>query len=280
MFVRLVKVLIGLLVAGTDWLDAAARRMLGIHRGPRLVIIYYHAVRFELKESFAWQMAELSRLTTPLDLGSTASLFPGKRYSAVTFDDGFTSVVDNALPALEKLDIACTMFVPSGSLGSTPKWIKPSHEDGQESVASADLIRALAEHPLVRIGSHSVSHPDFRRLEDSRAVEEFTASKLALEQLTGRAVTGFSFPHGAHTQHSLELARRCGYSRVYTIEPRQLSGLDAFAMGRVRVEPYDWPIEFRLKILGAYRWMVHASALKGRLRALARGGVSDLPAGA
>jgi len=280
MYFRLVKVFFGALVASADWLDAAAGRLLGIQRGPRLVIIYYHAIRPKLKESFAWQMAELSRLTTPLDLGSTTRLSPGKRYSAVTFDDGFISVVDNALPALEKLGIACTIFVPSGSLGSRPKWVKHSHEDGQESVASAELVRDLAAHPLVHIGSHSVSHPDFRRLDDARVIEEFTASKQTLEQVTGREVTTFSFPHGAYTHHSLELARQCGYSHVYTIEPRQLTGLDAFTMGRVRVEPCDWPIEFRLKVLGAYRWMVHASALKRRLRTLLKGSVSDLPAGA
>jgi peptidoglycan/xylan/chitin deacetylase (PgdA/CDA1 family) len=280
MFVRLVKVFFGVLVAGADWLNVAASRALNIQRGPRLVIIYYHAIRPKLKERFEWQMAELARLTTPLDLGSTTALSPGKRYSAVTFDDGFISVVDNALPVLEKLGITCTIFVPSGSLGSRPKWIKPSHDDGQEIVASAELVRELAARPLVRIGSHSVSHPDFRRLDDARANEEFTASKQALERVSGREVRTFSFPHGAHTQRDLELARRCGYSRVYTIEPRQLTGLDAFTMGRVRVEPCDWAIEFRLKVLGAYRWMVHASALKRWLRDLFKGSVSDLPVGA
>jgi peptidoglycan/xylan/chitin deacetylase (PgdA/CDA1 family) len=280
MFVRLIKIFFGVVVAGVDRLGGVARKLLGIRRPPRLVIIYYHAIRSKLKEPFAWQMAELARLTTPLDLESTTTLSPGERHSAVTFDDGFISVVDNALPVLEKLGIACTIFVPSGSLGTRPKWIKPSHEDGQEIVASAELVRELAAHPLVRIGSHSVSHPDFRRLDDAQAVEEFTASKQALEQVTGREVTTFSFPHGAYTHHSLELARQCGYSQVFTIEPRQLTGLDAFTMGRVRVEPSDWPIEFRLKVLGAYRWMVHASALKCRLRTFFKGSVPDLPAGA
>ena len=30
---------------------------------------------------------------------------------------------------------------------------------------------------------------------------------------------------------------------------------DDFVVGRVQVDPWDWPIEVRLKALGAYRWM-------------------------
>jgi peptidoglycan/xylan/chitin deacetylase (PgdA/CDA1 family) len=279
MFVRFIKIILGVVVASADGLVVALCKLLGHRRQPRIVIIYYHAIRSNLKERFAWQMAELARLTTPLDLGAPTTLSSGKRYAAVTFDDGFISVIDNALPVLEKLGIACTMFVPSGSLGSRPNWIESSHEDGQEILASSEQLSKLAAHPGVRIGSHSVSHPDFRKLGDERAIEEFTASKQALEKITGRGVTSFSFPHGAHNQRSLELAMQCGYSRVYTIEPRELLGLEGFAFGRVRVEPYDWPIEFRLKLIGAYRWMVLASALKSALRSYVKGGVSDLPEG-
>lgn len=277
---RLLKVSISALVAAMDSLVAAVAKLVGATRRPRLVIVYYHAIRPNLKSAFTRQMTELALLTTPLDLSVSTRLTPGKHYSSVTFDDAFISVVDNALPVLEKLGIACTIFVPSGSLGRRPKWITPSHQDGGESVASTELVRELAARPLVGIGSHSVSHPNFRKLNDAQALEEFTASKQALEAITGREVTGFSFPHGAYTQRSLELARQCGYSRVYTIEPRRHTGLEDFTIGRVRVEPYDWPIEFRLKVRGAYRWMVHASMLKLRLRGIFDRAPPEMPMGA
>ncbi len=43
-------------------------------------------------------------------------------------------------------------------------------------------------------------------------------------------------------------------------------------MGRVRVDPTDWPLEFHLKLMGAYRWLPMAIALKRRLLATVRGG--------
>lgn len=280
MFGRLFKLAISIVIASVDWLSARLGRLLGVPSTPKCVVIYYHAVRSQLRHQFAWQMRELIKLTTPIDLEANWPLLAGGRYSAVTFDDGFVSVVENALPELESLRIPCIIFVPTGSLGSRPAWIESSHEDGNESIATPELIHSLAARPLVRIGSHSVSHPNFRVLEDSRAIEELISSKNALEEITGLRVDSFSFPHGAHTQRSLILARQCGYARVFTIEPSQLCGFGNFAIGRVRVEPYDWQIEFRLKVLGAYRWLVHASILKRKLKAVLGRSVSEVPAGA
>jgi len=102
-------------------------------------------------------------------------------------------------------------------------------------------------------------------------------SKQELERITGREVRSFSFPHGAHTQRSLELAKQCGYTQVHTIEPVQLgSVVGQFKVGRVKVEPHDWPLEFRLKVLGAYRWMVRVSAFKRELRNLLRGARTEV----
>ena len=39
-------------------------------------------------------------------------------------------------------------------------------------------------------------------------------------------------------------------------------------MGRVSVQPTDWDIEFRLKLLGAYRWVRWGSAAKRRVLSL------------
>lgn len=268
---RKIKLLISLSVAAFDAVAAALRRITGLRPAASKVVLYYHAIPAGSRQQFAAQMDVLKRLTMPVDAEDDARRSPG-RYSAVTFDDAFVSVVEHALPELHARSIPCTIFVPTGSLGHRPGWIGTSHPDGGEVVASAEMLRAIAADPLVGIGSHSVSHPNFRRLEDAAAREEMIRSKRDLETLLGAPVRSFSFPHGAYTPRSLELARECGYTRVFTIEPERLSGApEGFTIGRVRVEPTDWPIEFRLKAVGAYRWMVHASALKRRLVGMLRG---------
>lgn len=274
---RIIKLVISLSVAGADVLSSAITRTVGRRVGTQRVVLYYHAIPANLRSQFASQMDQLMRLTEPVDIEDNDGWGSGRRQSAVTFDDAFVSVVDNALPELRARGIPCTIFVPTGSLGRRPGWIDTSHPDGGEVVASAELLRAIASDPLVGVGSHSVSHPNFRRIDDGQARDELSRSKTVLEELLGQPVQWFSFPHGAYTARSLELARECGYAHVVTIEPEQLSGgLKNFSVGRVRVEPSDWPLEFRLKAIGAYRWMLHASALKRRVHGLLRRSQADL----
>jgi peptidoglycan/xylan/chitin deacetylase (PgdA/CDA1 family) len=263
MLVRVVKLLISVTVHCADGVAVAIRRVLGLGVAPRCVVIYYHAIRPQLKQQFEAQMDTLVRLCTPINIEGETRLLNGRRYSAVTFDDAFMSVVVNALPVLKERGIPCTIFVPTGSIGRSPSWTPASHEDAAEVVFSTEVMQALAADPLVGLASHSVSHPNFRSLDDQRARAELIDSKSALERVIGRPVTSFSFPHGAHTRRSLELVAECGYRRVVTIEPLQHGDpSSAFVIGRVRVEPYDWPIEFRLKLQGAYRWLPVASKLK------------------
>jgi peptidoglycan/xylan/chitin deacetylase (PgdA/CDA1 family) len=269
---RIIKLIVSISVAGIDVLASAISQLTGRRAVTQRVVLYYHSIPARSRRQFASQMDQLMRLTEPVDVEGNGRCGSGRRQSAVTFDDAFVSVVDNALPELHARGIPCTIFVPTGSLGRHPGWIGPSHPDAGEVVASTDLLRSIASEPLVGIGSHSVSHPNFRRLDDAQARDELSRSKTALEELLGRPVRSFSFPHGAYTPRSLELARECGYTHVFTIEPMRLNdSRNEFTVGRVRIEPSDWPIEFRLKAIGAYRWMVHASALKRRLLRMVRG---------
>ena len=280
MSARVIKLAISAIVAAIDAISSTIKRLLGSTPPGSCVVIYYHAIRAPLCSRFAKQMDVLKCLTKPVDIENPGAFLAGKRYSAVTFDDGFMSVVENALPELRARNIPCLIFFPSASVGMHPIWIRPPHEDAGELVAPASVVRDLAQDPLVRIGSHSMSHPNFRRLEDDQAILQFLGSKERLEQLTGKEVTAFSFPHGAFSSRSIALARQCGYRRIYTIEPLMLHDSQEGVVGRVRVEPYDWPIEFRLKILGAYRWMVHVSAFKCWMRAAFKAGAPELTKGA
>lgn len=273
MAIRILKLLISLLVLCFDRATAAVASLLGRSPPGTCVVLYYHAIPAQAKDRFALQMDELARLSVPIDAASGEPLANGVRYSAVTFDDGFMSVVENALPELRERMIPCTIFVPTGSIGHHPSWIRPSHNDAGEIVATAEVLREIADSGLVRIGSHSATHPDFRRIDEERAKSELIESKATLEQILGREVTSFSFPHGAYTERDLALASRHGYSRVFTIDPVQFIDCEGrFAIGRTRVEPYDWPMEFRLKALGAYRWMSQASRLKRAVVGVARVG--------
>lgn len=121
---------------------------------------------------------------------------------------------------------------------------------------SVAQIRALAQMRGITIGSHTVSHPRLPRLPRPEAEREFKDSKRALEDLTGKPVELFSFPHGAWTSELVELALEIGYRRLFGIQPSCVEdGAIPSLLGRTPVEPTDWTLEFRLKAQGCYRWL-------------------------
>lgn len=250
---RLVILAVSMAVRGWDLVRAAWPGRPSHAAG---VVLYYHSVKPRQRQRFARQMDHLLRGASLFQVGKPKPVHPRRRRVAVTFDDGFRSVVENAVPELANRGIPFTVFVPSGSLGVRPTWVRdPEHSSWEEEVVSARELRALASEPLATIGSHSISHPNFLRLDPACSREELVSSKAALEAVTGQAVDLFSFPHGAHDAASIELAREAGYKHVYTIAPTLIRGHDEpFCVGRVAVDPDDWPIEFALKIAGAYRW--------------------------
>src|SRR5262245_45103101 len=142
--VRLLKFAGSLLVLVCDRLHAGVLRLVGRTPPATCVVLYYHAVRAEHRRRFAAQMDCLLRHSSPIPAGHQAPLAPGRHYTAVTFDDGFRSVVENALPELECRRIPATIFVPSGSLGRNPSWIPDRNSAaGSETVLSAEQLKTL-----------------------------------------------------------------------------------------------------------------------------------------
>ena len=216
---------------------------------------------------FAWQMEWLARKTTPVALGFRGPFEPRARYSAVTVDDAFRSMIERGVPEMLARGIPFAIFVTTGYLGLTPGWLEdPGHGAATDAVATAEALRAIPPE-AVTFGSHTVSHPHLPRLSPDDAAREIRASKSALESLLGTRIDYFSFPFGDHSEKDVSLCREAGYRQVLTsvFEPA-FAPADAYVKGRTCVNPSDWRIEFKLKLLGCYAWMPLASALKKGIR--------------
>jgi peptidoglycan/xylan/chitin deacetylase (PgdA/CDA1 family) len=257
MLKRVVKIGIGaayyfLCIQPRILLDATLRRS-----SRRLVVLCYHNVRTGERSAFAWQMDELLRAGSPVDLDEAKMDSLEDLLVAVTFDDGYAEIGRNALPELEKRGIPSTIFVPSGNLGGRPMWNR-----GRSGWSKEDRIFTLEElrdllPPLVRIGSHTVSHADLTKLGTEEAFRELCRSKEELEGILGKPVDLVAFPYGANTEHLAELSRSAGYRFGLTNEPEVMRpGRSGFLLGRIRVDPSDWKIEFWLKVRGAYEVFV------------------------
>lgn len=260
---RIVKLLVSSLLYLCDSLGAVLMKSIGIPPRGTCVVLYYHGVPPRTRMAFGRQMERLARQTAPIPIDHAYKLERGRHYSAVTFDDGFANVFENALPVLKRIGIPAAVFIPSGHIGHFPAWIKDQGADARRyQLADRDLINQWKTY--ITIGSHTVSHPDLTQLSPGDITFELRESKTCLEKLAGKSVVLLSFPHGRYDDRVLQTAFIEGYDKVFTIEPDLiLDHLNHRIIGRVEVSPSDWAIEFRLKLFGAYRWMKQASHIKG-----------------
>jgi peptidoglycan/xylan/chitin deacetylase (PgdA/CDA1 family) len=223
------------------------------------VVLYYHHVAGAHRDRFARQMEHLRRHVQPVRADHRGLLAPGARAGAVTFDDGYLSILENAAPELERLQIPATAFVVSDFLGQRLE------SDASERCMTSDELRRFASD-LLSVGSHTARHTRMSDVDANRGHDELQRSRDTLEQILGQPVTLFCFPFGAYNSEALQWCVQAGYERVFTCDPTlAFEAPDEFVTGRVAVEPTDWPLEFHLKLMGGYRWLPAAFALKGRV---------------
>ncbi len=232
-----------------------------------LTILYYHAVPDDSAASFRAQMVCLAAEAELVFADHDQPLQGARPQVAVTFDDAFASVARNALPVLQELRIPATIFVPTGWMGQAPGWaMETGHDRGEQVMTAAAL--AACQSPLVRLGSHSVSHPRMATLSAEAQTEELRQSRAALEGIaTVGPVDGFAFPYGSLNADALNEAAAAGYRHAYSVLPQRIDPTDGGLLrGRSAVEPDDPLPLFRLKLHGAFAWMPLAIRAKRWLR--------------
>ncbi|MEN6433543.1 MAG: polysaccharide deacetylase family protein [Smithella sp.] len=259
--IRIIKLIISLFVFLFDRISERLQSLFN-EDNATCVILYYHTVYPEEAELFNQQMDDLLCWTKPVAINEIGALKSPGRYCAVTFDDGFVCVLENGLPEMAKRNIPATLFVPSGCLGQQPPWLDERNPDHKNVVMTTAQLKSL-DKKLVLIGSHGRSHSNLLQIDIEEAKKEIFQSKRELEDALNRTIETISFPHGDFNQAHVNMAIQAGYKNAYSILPEPIhSGSDSFIRGRVKVDPFDWRIEYRLKLLGAYRWLPMAFTLK------------------
>jgi peptidoglycan/xylan/chitin deacetylase (PgdA/CDA1 family) len=189
------------------------------------------------------------------------------RYTIVTFDDAFKSIINNGVPVLEKAKTPFTLFIPAGQLGKNPGWLKNTgHRDECDAVSSIEeLLRIPSE--IATFGSHTINHSDLSQITHEEALTEIRDSKIILESNLKKEINYFSFPYGRYTFKIVECCNEAGYNQVFSTMPESpLAPLKKYVKGRIDVDPSDWYVEFILKILGGFGWRTFSSSIKQRLK--------------
>ena len=263
-FKRCVKLLLSLVYYCEQWLWRRWQQLRGKELPGTCVALYYHSVNAQDRANFARQMAILSRFAKPIRADHQDRLENAVHHAVVCFHDGFECVCENAIPELAKRKIPAILFVPSGYVGRPPGWeMEEGHPDSVQVVVSVARLKSLNTE-LCTIGSHTVTHPDLPSLRPEEAIAELRKSRLDLEALLERPVELFAFPYGRQNTSLLKWCKEVGYQRVFTTEPRlAFTEPGEFVTGSFGVSPNDWPLEFTLKLLGAYQWLYQLKKNRG-----------------
>jgi peptidoglycan/xylan/chitin deacetylase (PgdA/CDA1 family) len=93
-------------------------------------------------------------------------------------------------------------------LQSIQTWTGHSYEDRLAYRAlQPDELAELARDGLVDIGAHTMTHPILSRLPAAQQRDEIQCSKIRLEEILGRSVTGFAYPNGFFGEDTVSIVK-------------------------------------------------------------------------
>jgi len=234
----------------------------------RATVLAYHAIgrcartedRYNLfvsRDAFADQMRFLARRrrVVTLDDAIERRVPAGPPAVAITFDDAYRNVLENAVPILREHGFPATIFVPTGWTGQPPGWLQASCDlvvmDGDELRRARELGTSLQ--------SHGDGHEHMPSLSDDAARIDVATSTERLERLTGERPRYFAYPFGDLSPRLSDMVRDAGYSAAFAIDR---PGTDPFAYERTQITPLDGRAMFRMKTTGRYLAIRQAPATR------------------
>jgi len=87
-------------------------------------------------------------------------------------------------------------------------WAKKPIDAALDRVAaSAEDIARLADHPLIRIGSHTVNHVSLPDIPTETQRDEIERGQAILEELLGRRIDRFCYPYGRYDDGARQIVK-------------------------------------------------------------------------
>ena len=253
---------------------------------PGVAILCFHGIRRSgdpsipfrdlhvCRETFESHCRLIATACHPISLDDFRASRDGRRVLParpviVTFDDGYASVLECALPVLERYGIPAAVFVCAAPVlesqhfwfdtlcrrdgedavtkaGSLPytQWqaltesfrISANPADAHRPLTRAELAR-LAASTLIEIGGHTLSHPALARATVDQQLGEIAGCRIALQEVLGRAVNAFAYPFGRLREHyrpeTVNAVRNAGFDMAFTTNASFVSDrCDAFEIPR------------------------------------------------
>jgi peptidoglycan/xylan/chitin deacetylase (PgdA/CDA1 family) len=155
--------------------------------------------------------------------------------AAITFDDGYASFAEVALPLLQRYGFGAMLFVPTAYVGGFATWLT-GLESALPMLSWSDLRDIAAEG--IEIASHGHHHAELDLLSSVELRSNLMTSKSMLEDNLGQEVTSVAYPFGYYDRAVRDMAESIGYRTGFQVGyARQHAGADPMAVPRLLVGP-------------------------------------------
>jgi peptidoglycan/xylan/chitin deacetylase (PgdA/CDA1 family)/SAM-dependent methyltransferase len=250
------------------------------------LVLCYHAVSDSFPQRYAvtaesladQAMSLLRRGYRPATFSEVVTAPTDARIFAMTFDDGYRSILDQALPALDRLGVpgtafVCTSLADDGApFGDAGEWAGTGHEHELRTMDWDDLGRL--RDAGWEIGSHSRSHASLVGLDDATLASELAGSYEDIQRRLGMTCRSLAYPFGHVDGRVAAAARRAGFEHGATLFPGAPRTPDPLQWPRVAVNRHHTPARFRIKTAPAFRRLrtsgASAAVLDAAMRATGR----------
>lgn len=193
-----------------------------------------------------------------------------RRIAAVSFDDGYSGVLDHAWPLLQSMKIPATVFViadraefwwddPDVLREHSPErerhWLSVYKGDRTAIIGSVrDRVTATPTSPRFRnatwesltvaaragltLGAHTVTHRSMTTLDDGELERELVESRAIIARHSGVTPTLFAYPYGLWDERVRRATQSAGYRAAFTLDASQgvrLRRRDLWSLPRLNI---------------------------------------------
>ena len=226
--------------------------------------------------TFARQMRWLASHYQIVPLAEFVSRFSTRAslrgLAAVTFDDGYGGVFENAWPLLRDLSIPATVFVVAEAPGRDERfwwddpevlraysparrqeWLTTFRGDSATIESSLKPARRPAPAPPpsrrpaawptitdaarsgLQLGVHSATHRSLPVLDEFALEHEIVESRDIITSRTGMTPEFFAYPYGLWNDRVRDAVRAAGYRAAFVLENGRRATTDPWALPRVSI---------------------------------------------
>lgn len=189
--------------------------------------------------------------------------FP-ERCFAITFDDGYQSVFDEAFPVLRQYGMSATVFLTVGKKSESGHGGRLPSLEGRPML-SWNEIREMRYYGIA-FGAHTLTHPDLTKLSFEQAEIEIYESKAIIEDALNTPVMSFAYPFGRYDDQSRRIAEKhfaCACSDRLGLVT---AGSDLYTLERVEAYYFRADRLFDIMLTGLFPWYIRAVNIPRQIR--------------